>query len=981
MSKASFMSMKWLRLHIKSIIYATVTLFVLSIFAMGYGTTRAARHQEDRQRRADEFERLQDEQRHALPSHIREIQNSPVVNISYPAKAASFTKTIDARNLYRAMTRLPEFEQLEQMPESIRGFYHEMIRERSLEQLISLSLIELFAQANQLQPPVTPQMIVEQDRLEISPADFDRRLRRDGITEKDYGMQRLQQLTIQAVAQHVIAPVSVASATEEFLLEYYNKNKKQFRNEDLITFKHLLVSAEDFEKIVEISEEEIKDYFDRNRDQFRSSERVSASHIVIEPLSPAYLSTIEVSENQVQQNYTDNRSSFRVEEKVHASHILIRPKNSFDASFEHFKINVRDFYREHEEETGQKLISFNAGISHMTEDTEINISDIYITCKAGQVYHTTFESLGKVIDSLDFPVTTSARSAISGRIAILTEKDAQIDKLIIDNNGVTKKFNISSAFDEEESFNAAMIIASELRSRALDGEDFSELAKKYSDDTASALHGGDLGIFKRGAMVKPFEEAAFSADEGEITEPVRTRFGYHVIQVIEKLPSRIKKLDEVRDKIVDEIRRDQAEIMALTQLEDLRRRLLFDDVEFEDLARRHSSGRSRTNGGRLPVFFKGEITSDYSKEQQKILINEIGARNRIAPEVEQAVYSMVPGQVSQVVESQGRVHLFKLHEFISPIQLELSGAIKKEIESHLRHKKSIELASINARQLIEDLSNPTVAELVKHYEGFSEDMQIKFENMPFSRSPGLSSPMLARGTALFTSDGMTYLPGIHEAMVSLIDSGNYHNKVAGPIGSDYGYHFIQIIDYETDRYEKFDDVRDDIFKIVTLQPTEEEIQELFEEHKDQFARPASRRLRQIVLHNETRANEIWQRLEDGEIFSLLASNYSVDSTSSQGGMMGSVTPGQLSYDLDKAVWALEDVGQYTKPVKTNYGYVIAMLDAPETPAVEAAPTPEIRSAISRQLRSNYQELAWSYFLNGLMNDSHIIRFPDTINSL
>ena len=63
------------------------------------------------------------------------------------------------------------------------------------------------------------------------------------------------------------------------------------------------------------------------------------------------------------------------------------------------------------------------------------------------------------------------------------------------------------------------------------GESFTNLANELSIDKASAKKGGDLGLFGKGVMVKPFEEAAFKLDKGEITsEPVKTEFGYHIIK-------------------------------------------------------------------------------------------------------------------------------------------------------------------------------------------------------------------------------------------------------------------------------------------------------------------------------------------------------------------------------------------------------------------------------------------------------------------
>ncbi len=72
-------------------------------------------------------------------------------------------------------------------------------------------------------------------------------------------------------------------------------------------------------------------------------------------------------------------------------------------------------------------------------------------------------------------------------------------------------------------------LANELFERILKGEDFSKLAAEYSID-GSRRRGGDLGVFGRGAMVKPFEQAAFALNKGEVSKPIKTDFGYHIIK-------------------------------------------------------------------------------------------------------------------------------------------------------------------------------------------------------------------------------------------------------------------------------------------------------------------------------------------------------------------------------------------------------------------------------------------------------------------
>ncbi len=101
--------------------------------------------------------------------------------------------------------------------------------------------------------------------------------------------------------------------------------------------------------------------------------------------------------------------------------------------------------------------------------------------------------------------------------------------------------------------------AAEIASRARGGESFSELAKSYSEDTGSARLGGKLGIVRPGTMVKPFEEAVFSLREGDISDPVRTEYGFHVIQLDKVTDSRVQPFDQVREEIEKEVRRLRAE--------------------------------------------------------------------------------------------------------------------------------------------------------------------------------------------------------------------------------------------------------------------------------------------------------------------------------------------------------------------------------------------------------------------------------------
>ena len=95
-----------------------------------------------------------------------------------------------------------------------------------------------------------------------------------------------------------------------------------------------------------------------------------------------------------------------------------------------------------------------------------------------------------------------------------------------------------------------------LREKAVRGEDFGALARKYSQDPGSARRGGDLGFHARGRMVAPFEEAEFALQEGQTSDVVETQFGYHVIQVTGFREGDVPE-DEAKDEIADRLLRER----------------------------------------------------------------------------------------------------------------------------------------------------------------------------------------------------------------------------------------------------------------------------------------------------------------------------------------------------------------------------------------------------------------------------------------
>ncbi|TDL76693.1 foldase [Rhodococcus qingshengii] len=119
-----------------------------------------------------------------------------------------------------------------------------------------------------------------------------------------------------------------------------------------------------------------------------------------------------------------------------------------------------------------------------------------------------------------------------------------------DSLGEAEQVKASHILIEDES------TAKEIKQKLADGADFAELAKEYSTDEGSKENGGELGFFPRGTMVTEFEDVAFSLPINEISEPVKSDYGYHIIKVEEKKEAKEANFDEskaaIKETLIDE---------------------------------------------------------------------------------------------------------------------------------------------------------------------------------------------------------------------------------------------------------------------------------------------------------------------------------------------------------------------------------------------------------------------------------------------
>lgn len=165
--------------------------------------------------------------------------------------------------------------------------------------------------------------------------------------------------------------------------------------------------------------------------------------------------------------------------------------------------------------------------------------------------------------------------------------------------------------------------------QAKSGADFAELAKKFSEDPGSRDNGGDLDYFGRGRMVPEFETAAFALEPGQISDLVRTQYGFHIIRLADKKAAVIRTFEEVRAQIEDQLRQQRATEQLAARAAELAGRIE-DPADLDAVAR--ESGLSVTES----EFFGRDDP-----------VPGLG----VAPQVAAAAFALGEGQVSDAMQS------------------------------------------------------------------------------------------------------------------------------------------------------------------------------------------------------------------------------------------------------------------------------------------------------------------------------------------
>jgi peptidyl-prolyl cis-trans isomerase D len=282
--------------------------------------------------------------------------------------------------------------------------------------------------------------------------------------------------------------------------------------------------------------------------------------------------------------------------------------------------------------------------------------------------------------------------------------------------------------------------AEEIAKQVKGGADFAELAKKVSEDKGSASNGGDLDYFGRGRMVPEFEQAAFSMQPGQISDPIKSQFGYHIIKLVDKKAGSTRPLEEVRAQIQQQLAMEAADQRITQQARDLEKRI--------------------TNPGDLDTVAKelGLMVQESGLFLREDPVPGLG----VAPQVAQEAFTLADKQVSKAVASSRGPVFITVTEKKDPYVPKLDE-VKDRVREDLIRQRAAELSSQRASAIAASLkSAPDFAAAAKAQGLEAKDTELIARNAALPDNIGVSPevdkvafalPVNAVSDPIKTSDG------------------------------------------------------------------------------------------------------------------------------------------------------------------------------------------------------------------------------------
>ncbi len=280
-----------------------------------------------------------------------------------------------------------------------------------------------------------------------------------------------------------------------------------------------------------------------------------------------------------------------------------------------------------------------------------------------------------------------------------------------------------------------------VRRRIEGGEDFAQLAQELSEDEGSASRGGSLGFFGRGQMIPAFEEAAFGAEVGALVGPLKTDFGYHLIEVQDHREGGLQPFDQVQAAVRSRLLGERVDEIASAKAEDVAQRLA---APAEDATADPEADRMAALADEEGLELK--TTEPFGRDDT---VAGIGR----SPAFSSAAFELEEGAVSDPIQIPRGWVILRLQEVIPPRVPELA-----EVEEEVRQAaQEAKRATAAVERLAEARASLEAEDGAEDFAALAAELELEIRDSEelgrFSSLPGVSSGAQIIAAALGLEEG------------------------------------------------------------------------------------------------------------------------------------------------------------------------------------------------------------------------------------
>ncbi len=275
--------------------------------------------------------------------------------------------------------------------------------------------------------------------------------------------------------------------------------------------------------------------------------------------------------------------------------------------------------------------------------------------------------------------------------------------------------------DDATTRTKALKRAEEVLGKAKKGEDFSKLAKIYSEDSATVDSGGYLGNVEKGQLLKSIDEVAFSLKKGEISRIVKSPYGFHILKTEDIQSPRTKTFEEVEAILREDLLLEKTRDLASREAEEAFIALI-EGASMESVSKQFKVPLKKT-----PLFFEGDDISEIEIDESFY----------------KAAFELKANDINEVIESKGKFYIIKSMEIVPPRDPKWVEVSKEVRDAYLIEKAKV-IASEKAKEFIERIQKGE--SLTQLAEGYGKSVK---ETNAFSRLHGGYIPSIGFSENLF----------------------------------------------------------------------------------------------------------------------------------------------------------------------------------------------------------------------------------------